>query len=116
MLCEVSIKNGMKEVDYLEDTNMMDDGSVIRLRITIDRKQQSCVFDFNGTSHQTMGNTNCPLSVVYSAILYSLRSMIKSDIPLNNGVLNPIKVVIPENSLLNPENDRAIVGGNVLTS
>jgi 5-oxoprolinase (ATP-hydrolysing) len=49
-----------------------------------------------------MGNTNCPKSVVYSAILYCLRCLIKSEIPLNHGCLIPIEVKIKENSILDP--------------
>lgn len=63
-----------------------------------------------------MGNTNCPKSVVYSAILYCLRCLIKSEIPLNHGCLIPIEVKIKENSILDPCDQMGIVGGNVLTS
>lgn len=51
-----------------------------------------------------------------SAIIYCLRCLVNSDIPLNQGCLKPIEVIIPENSLLNPSEDAPIVGGNVLTS
>lgn len=94
----------------------MDNGSIISLKLTIDRVNKKAIFDFSQSSHQIMGNTNCPKSVVYSAILYSLRCLIDSEIPLNHGCLNPIEVVISENSILNPSDEMAIVGGNVLTS
>ncbi len=61
-----------------------------------------------------MGNINTPKAVTLSAIIYCLRCLINSDIPLNQGCLNPIKVNIPENCLLNPSDDAAMVGGNVI--
>ena len=94
----------------------MDDGSEIKLALTIDRKTKTAIFDFSGTSYQVFGNTNIPKSVVMSAIIYCLRCMIDLEIPLNHGCLLPITVKIPEESLLNPSEDAAIVGGNVLTS
>jgi 5-oxoprolinase (ATP-hydrolysing) len=51
-----------------------------------------------------------------SAIIYCLRCLVNKDIPLNEGCLKPISVIIPKNSLLNPSEESAIVGGNVLTS
>ena len=97
-------------VDY------MDDGSKIELTITIDEETGSATFDFTGTGPQVYANHNAPPAVTYSAVIYSLRCLVAQDIPLNQGCLAPIKFVIPENSLLNPSVDAAVVGGNVLTS
>ena len=97
-------------------SDYLDDGSEIRLRVSIDASEGSSVFDFTGTSNQVYGNWNSPKSVVFSAIIYCLRCMINYDIPLNQGCLDPVKVVIPESCLLSPSPDAAVVGGNVLTS
>jgi len=94
----------------------MDDGSPIMLKVTIDRRQQTATFDFTGTGSEVFGNCNTPPAVVYSAIIYCLRCMVTRDIPLNQGCLAPIDVIIPENSILNPSVGAAVVGGNVLTS
>lgn len=66
--------------------------------------------------HEVYGNCNAPRAVTLSAILYCLRCMVGHDVPLNQGCLAPVKVVLPEHSLLNPSADAAVVGGNVLTS
>jgi 5-oxoprolinase (ATP-hydrolysing) len=63
-----------------------------------------------------LANHNAPPAVTYSAVIYALRSLIREEIPLNQGCLAPIKFVIPERSLLSPSADAAVVGGNVLTS
>ena len=62
------------------------------------------------------GNINAPRAVTMSAIIYCLRCLVGQDIPLNQGCMNPIKVVIPEGSILDPSEGAAVVGGNVLTS
>lgn len=94
----------------------MDDGSRICLTVSLDEKQGSAVFDFSGTGHEVHGNLNAPRAVTLSAILYCLRCMVGHDLPLNQGCLAPVKVVLPRNTLLNPSPDAAVVGGNVLTS
>ena len=116
MLCDISLQRGLKEVDTLKAVDYMDDGSAIRLALTIDRRDGSAIFDFTGTSPEVYSNTNAPPAVTYSAIIYCLRAQVKRDIPLNQGCLAPIKVIIPKGSLLNPSHDAAVVGGNVLTS
>ena len=96
--------------------DFMDDGTRIALELTIDCATGSAVFDFSGTGIQVWGNTNAPLAVTKSAILYSLRCLIKEDLPLNHGVLVPIEIKVETGSLLDPDPEAAVVGGNVLTS
>ncbi|KAI1081168.1 Hydantoinase B/oxoprolinase-domain-containing protein [Whalleya microplaca] len=100
----------LSAVDY------MDDGSPIRLRITIDPEKGEAVFDFEGTGPEVYGNINAPEAITFSAIIYCLRCLISEDIPLNQGCLKPINVKIPPKSLLSPSTGAAVVGGNVLTS
>ncbi|MEC9019205.1 MAG: hydantoinase B/oxoprolinase family protein, partial [Nitrospinota bacterium] len=96
--------------------DFLDNGSAIHLNLTVKKKTGECLFDFSKTSKQLSGNLNVPKAVTRSAILYCLRCLIDSDIPLNQGCLNPIKILIEEGSLLSPTQDAAVVGGNVLTS
>lgn len=99
----------------LTATDYMDDGTPIALKITIS-PSGSATFDFTGTGPHVLGNTNAPKAITHSAIIYCLRSLVKSSIPLNQGCLAPIKIIIPEDSILNPGAGLAVVGGNVLTS
>eukprot|EP00878_Enallax_costatus_P007255 GHUV01007601.1.p1 GENE.GHUV01007601.1~~GHUV01007601.1.p1 ORF type:complete len:447 (+),score=116.96 GHUV01007601.1:60-1343(+) len=116
MLRDFSKSRGLPEVGTVTAEDQLDDGSPIRLTITIDRSEGSATFDFTGTGPEVYGNLNAPPAVAYSAIIYSLRCLVTRDIPLNQGCLAPIKVVIPEQCLLNPSPIAAVVGGNVLTS
>jgi 5-oxoprolinase (ATP-hydrolysing) len=94
----------------------MDDGSVIKVAITIDRAARSARLDFTGTSAQRPNNFNAPSSVCRSAVLFVFRSLVPEDIPLNAGCLKPLEIVIPAGSMLNPRYPAAVVAGNVETS
>ncbi|KAM0714245.1 hypothetical protein Q7P37_010032 [Cladosporium fusiforme] len=119
---ELSVRNLLKDVSKrfegqdLSAIDHMDDGSPIQLKITIDADKGEAVFDFTGTGPEVYGNINAPQAVTYSAIIYCLRCLIKEDIPLNQGCLSPVKVIIPPRSFLSPSGSAAVVGGNVLTS
>lgn len=118
---ETSVRNLLKSVGEKSGTELsaidyLDDGSPIALKISIDREKGGAKFDFTGTGLQIYGNLNAPKAITASAILYCLRCLISIDIPLNQGCLNPIEIIIPEDSLLAPAEGAAVVGGNVLTS
>jgi len=106
-------------IDVLKDGEFayeMDNGAVIRTKITIDRRSRSAVIDFTGTSGQLDTNFNAPAAVTMSAVLYVFRTLVNDDIPLNAGCLKPLKVIIPDGCLLNPRYPAAVVAGNVETS
>jgi len=116
MLKEFSAEMDLKPVDTIEAEELLDDGSPIKLKLTIDRDKGNAIFDFRGSGPQLKGNLNAPRAVTFSAILYCLRCLIKKEIPLNHGCLGPIEVILEEGSLLSPSEEAAVVGGNVLTS
>jgi 5-oxoprolinase (ATP-hydrolysing) len=94
----------------------MDNGASIRVRITIDRKARGATIDFTGTSPQQPNNFNAPAAVCMAAVLYVFRTLVQDEIPMNAGCLKPLKVIIPEGSLLRPRYPAAVVAGNVETS
>jgi 5-oxoprolinase (ATP-hydrolysing) len=100
----------------LESIDYMDDGTAIQLKVTIDPSSGGAVFDFEGTGPEAYGNWNAPIAICNSAIIFALRCMVNMDIPLNQGAIRPIQVLIPANSLLKPSADAAVCAGNVLTS
>ena len=106
-------------IEHLSDgqfTYLMDDGSQIQVHVSINRSQRTAHIDFTGTSPQHSGNLNAPLAISKAVVLYVFRSLVEDDIPLNAGCLMPIKITIPEGSLLNPHFPAAVVAGNVETS
>ncbi len=97
-------------------TYAMDDGAEIKVKITLNHTERSATIDFTGTSAQLATNYNAPLPVVHAAVLYVFRCLVADDIPLNAGCLIPLKLVVPEGSMLNPAKPAAVVAGNVETS
>ncbi|KAE8271287.1 hypothetical protein A4X09_0g1032 [Tilletia walkeri] len=119
---DFAVRNLLKEVankqktDELKAIDYMDDGTAIALSVKINKEEGSAIFDFEGTGPEVIFNFNCPRSVVASAIIYCLRSMVQQEIPLNQGCLEPIEIKIPKGCLLDPSDSAAVVGGNVMTS
>ncbi|MDE1974160.1 MAG: hydantoinase B/oxoprolinase family protein [Hyphomicrobiales bacterium] len=106
-------------IDRLHDSHFtaeMDQGTVIQVRIVVDKKKREATVDFTGTSPQQPNNFNAPEPVTRAAVLYVFRVMVDDDIPMNAGCLRPIRIIIPKKSLLSPEFPAAVVAGNVETS
>jgi 5-oxoprolinase (ATP-hydrolysing) len=94
----------------------LDNGAQIRVAIRVDATNRSAEIDFSGTSPQQTNNFNAPTAVCMAAVLYVFRTLVDDDIPLNAGCLKPLKVIIPEGSMLNPNPPASVVAGNVETS
>ncbi len=97
-------------------TYAMDDGSRLQVRITVDHAAREAVIDFTGTSPQHAGNRNAPRSVCRAAVLYVFRTLVDSDLPLNEGCLKPLRLIIPEGSMINPSSPAAVIAGNTEVS
>ncbi len=105
-------------------TDQLDDGSPIRVAITVRHTERGgeATVDFTGTGPVVPGNLNANHAIVSSAVIYCFRCLIDEPVPLNAGMLAPIRIVLPVGCLLNPEpadepaRCPAVVGGNVETS
>ncbi|MDT0487373.1 hydantoinase B/oxoprolinase family protein [Streptomyces doebereineriae] len=106
-------------IDVLDDGEYAyetDSGAVIHVQVRVDRENRSATVDFTGTSAQLTTNFNAPFAVVNAAVLYVFRTLVDDDIPLNDGCLRPLDIVVPPGSMLAPEPPAAVVAGNVETS
>ena len=106
-------------LDRLEDgafSYEMDNGARVRVAIRVDKQARSATFDFTGTSAQLPNNFNAPSSIVRAASLYVVRTLIDDAIPMNDGCLRPIELIVPDGSMLKPSYPAAVVAGNVETS
>lgn len=99
------------EYEYETDT-----GQTIRVKITVDRAARQATVDFTGTSEVRKNNFNAPEPVTRAAVLYVFRVMVEAPIPMNAGCLRPIRIIVPEDSMLSPRYPAAVVAGNVETS
>ena len=94
----------------------LDNGAVIRVKVTVDAARREATIDFTGTSAQLPNNFNAPKAVTMAAVLYVFRTLVDDDIPLNAGCLKPLHVIVPQGCMLNPNPPAAVVAGNVETS
>ena len=94
----------------------MDIGAQIEVAVRIDRAAGRAVIDFTGTSAQHPGNYNAPRAVCQAVVLYVFRTLVGRDIPLNQGCLRPLDIIIPPGSMLNPSYPAAVIAGNTEVS
>jgi 5-oxoprolinase (ATP-hydrolysing) len=102
---------GSGRFDYV-----MDNGKKLLVAVSIDHATRSAVVDFTGTGPQDAGNFNSPPAVTQAAVLYVFRCLVGDDIPLNDGCLKPLRLVIPEGTFLSPRPGAAVVAGNTEVS
>ncbi|MDR7058559.1 MULTISPECIES: hydantoinase B/oxoprolinase family protein [unclassified Sphingopyxis] len=94
----------------------MDNGAEVAVAVKVDRAARHVTIDFTGSSATLPDNFNAPMPVVRAAVLYVLRTMLDDPIPMNEGCLAPVTLIVPENSMLSPAYPAAVVAGNVETS
>ena len=106
-------------LDVLRDcafTYPLDSGDQIKVTITVDKPNREATIDFTGTSPQNEFNYNAPLAICRAVVLYVFRTLVGSDIPMNEGCLKPLKLVVPEGSMINPKSPAAVISGNTEVS
>ena len=106
-------------LDVLRDsafTYPLDDGSQIAVKITVDQASRSATLDFTGTSPQSPLNYNAPLAICRAVVLYVFRTLVGSDIPMNEGCMKPLNLIVPEGSMINPKAPAAVISGNTEVS
>ena len=113
---EESVRRVLEKLSDAEFAYTTDQGSTIKVKITVDKAKREATVDFTGTSEQKKNNFNAPEPVTRAAVLYVFRVMVESSIPMNAGCLKPIRIIVPEGSMLKPQYPAAVVAGNVETS
>ncbi len=113
---EESVRRVITNLKDGQFTLALDNGAQIKVAIRVDADARSAEVDFTGSSPQLTNNFNAPTAVCMAAVLYVFRTLVDDDLPLNAGCLKPLKVIIPEGSMLNPQPPASVVAGNVETS
>lgn len=113
---EESVRRVMEMLQDGEFEYPMDQGSVIRVRLSVDRDNREASIDFTGTSRQNPNNYNAPTAVCKASILYVFRTLVNDNIPLNEGCLKPIRLILPARSMITPEYPAAVMAGNIEVS
>ena len=113
---EEAVREAISRLTDGERSVEMDNGAYIKVTVRIDPASRSATIDFTGTSPQLPDNFNAPFSVAQAAVLYVFRCLAGNDLPMNDGCMRPLKLIVPEGSMLRPQAPAAVVAGNVETS
>jgi len=118
---EESVRRAIEALTDAEIVYPMDDdidgrSREIRVRVTVDREARAATIDFTGTTDQLASNYNAPEPVTRAAVLYVFRCLVDDAIPMNEGVMAPLSVILPRGTMLSPEYPAAVIAGNVETS
>ncbi len=113
---EESIRNAIVNLKPGEYEYELDNGEFIRVNVKIDKKNREAIIDFTGTAPKNPFNYNAPMAVCYAVILYVFRTLVGNNIPLNEGCFKPIKIIIPNNSMINAKYPSAVIAGNTEVS
>ena len=113
---EAAVRTAIRRVEGGRFVYAMDSGAAIAVEIRVDHEAGAAVVDFTGTSAQLATNFNAPAAISRAAVMYVFRTLVRADVPLNDGCLRPIQIHIPEGSMLAPQFPAAVVAGNVETS
>jgi len=110
---EDSVRRALRELAGGSFECRLDDGDRIAVRIDVHRSRGTARIDFSGTSSQRPDNFNAPRAVTIAAVLYVVRTLVDVEIPLNEGCLAPLEIVIPDGCLLAAAHPAAVAAGNV---
>ncbi|MFN6250878.1 MAG: hydantoinase B/oxoprolinase family protein [Acetobacteraceae bacterium] len=113
---EESVRRVLEKLADGRFETSIDDGAPLKVAIRVDRAARKAVIDFTGTGPQRPSNFNAPSAVCRAVVLYCFRCLVGEDIPLNDGCLKPLEIVIPEGTFLSPRPGAAVVAGNTEVS
>jgi len=113
---EESIRNAIVNLKQGEYEYELDNGEFIRVNVQIDKVNREAIIDFTGTAPKNPFNYNAPMAVCYAVVLYVFRTLVGNNIPLNEGCFKPIKIIIPNNSMINAKYPSAVIAGNTEVS
>ena len=113
---EESVRRVLDVLHDCDFTYPLDSGDQIQVAIAVDKQQREATIDFTGTSAQNAYNYNAPLAICRAVVLYVFRTLVGADIPMNEGCLKPLALVVPEGSMINPKAPAAVISGNTEVS
>ena len=113
---ERSVRELISKLSSGAASTTMDNGAKIVVRVDVSAAKDSVIVDFTGSSLQLDNNFNAPRSVTRAVVLYVFRTLVDTAIPLNDGCLVPVSIIVPDECFLNPQYPAAVVAGNVETS
>ncbi|MCH9844832.1 MAG: hydantoinase B/oxoprolinase family protein, partial [Alphaproteobacteria bacterium] len=109
---EESVRRVLAVLKNSSYSYVLDSGAKIEVKISANNEARKAVIDFSGTSPQDKLNYNAPFAVCRAVVLYVFRTLIASDIPMNEGCMKPLELIVPDGSMINPKYPAAVIAGN----
>jgi len=100
--------------DFLDDDGIHP--RLLRIATRIRVRGERAEVDFTGSAPQCAGSVNAVAAITYSAVFYVFRCLLDEQVPATSGLMRPIRVTIPEGTIVNARAPAAVAGGNVETS
>ncbi|MGC1431353.1 MAG: hydantoinase B/oxoprolinase family protein [Candidatus Sulfotelmatobacter sp.] len=104
--------------DFLDNDGIS--GRPVKIAVTVKVRGRvpgpAVTVDFTGSDPQVEGSVNAVEAITYSACFYVFRCLLADDVPATAGLMRPIRVIVPEGSVVNARPPAAVAGGNVETS
>ncbi|WP_293450872.1 hydantoinase B/oxoprolinase family protein [Planktotalea sp.] len=113
---EESVRRVLDVLHDCDFTYPLDSGDQIQVAIRAHKSERSATIDFTGTSAQNEWNYNAPLAICRAVVLYVFRTLVGNDIPMNEGCLKPLTLIVPNGSMINPNAPAAVISGNTEVS
>ncbi|WP_299592864.1 hydantoinase B/oxoprolinase family protein [uncultured Tateyamaria sp.] len=113
---EESVRRVLDVLHDCQFTYPLDSGAQIKVKIKVDKAARAAEIDFTGTSAQDELNYNAPLSICRAVVLYVFRTLVGSNIPMNEGCMKPLHLTVPKGSMINPDAPAAVISGNTEVS
>ncbi|MEP5762580.1 MAG: hydantoinase B/oxoprolinase family protein [Litoreibacter sp.] len=113
---EESVRRVLDVLHDCQFTYPLDSGAQIKVKISVDKTARTADIDFTGTSEQDDLNYNAPLSICRAVVLYVFRTLVGSNIPMNEGCMKPLHLTVPKGSMINPDAPAAVISGNTEVS
>ena len=100
--------------DYLDSDGVT--GKPVKIKCKVEFTEENIIFDFTGSAAQQKGNVNAPISITTAACYYVVRLITGRAVPTNEGCFRPVKLICPENSVVNPTRTAATSSANTESS
>ena len=113
---EECIRNAITNLKEGKYEYELDNKEFIKVDIKIDKAKREATIDFTGTAEKNAFNYNAPIAVCHAVILYVFRTLVGTNIPLNEGCFKPLNIIIPNNSMINAQYPSAVIAGNTEVS
>ena len=113
---EECIRNAITRLEEGKYEYELDNNEFIKVSIKVDKVKREATIDFTGTAKKNPFNYNAPMAVCHAVILYVFRTLVGTNIPLNEGCFKPLNIIIPNNSMINAQYPSAVIAGNTEVS